>query len=187
MAKAKKRPKLPFVVAPRLQPIKELLGTEETGQIEITRQGYLSVGEKAFMSSAEANDDSTSYTVTLCKRVAYDLELDLNESYNAVVAAATGQGEDRHNLSEKYPDELRELLTLFISAESRRSYLKALCILLYRVNSDINIDDIGDLHPDLIQAIVDLYDEEESKSVSRLEESASSEQDVDVVDDLSKK
>ena len=187
MAKAKKRPKLPFVVAPRLQPIKECVGTEETGQIEITRQGYLSVGEKAFMSSAEANDDSTAFTVTLCKRVAQEQELDLNAAYSAVVAAATGQGEDKYGLSEKYPDELRELLTLFIAAESRRSYLKALCLLLYRVNSDVNIDDIGDLHPDLIQAIVDLYDDEESKSVERLEEAASSEQDVDVVEDLSKK
>ena len=187
MAKAKKRPKLPFVVAPRLQPIQELVGTEETGQIEITRQGYLSVGEKAFMSSAEANDDSTSYTVTLCKRVAHDLEIDLNEAYTAVVAAATGQGEDKHKLSQKYPEELRELLTLFISAESRRSYLKALCILLYRVNPEINIDDIGDLHPELIQAIVDLYDDEEKQSVSRLEEAARSEQDADVVEALSTK
>jgi hypothetical protein len=51
MAK-KKAVRLPFVVAPRLEPIVETVGTDESGKIEIIRRGHLTVAEKAFISAA---------------------------------------------------------------------------------------------------------------------------------------
>ena len=187
MAKGKKRAKLPFVVAPRLQPVMETVGTEESGQFEVVRQGYLTVGEKAFMANAEAQDDSTGFTINLCRQIAKDLKLDLNEAYSCVVSAATNQGEDKYGIADKYPEEMKELLSVLIASEQRRNYMKCLCLLLYRVDSELGMEEIGSLHPDLVDALVALYEDEEARSVERLEQSASSEQDAKAVEDVSKK
>ena len=50
--------KIPFVVQPNLKPVKEQVGTETSGKIEIERRGYVTVSEKAFVQAATEGDDS---------------------------------------------------------------------------------------------------------------------------------
>lgn len=190
MARSKKTPavsKLPFIVTPRLQPIKETLGNENTGTIEIERRGYLSVGEKAFMTNVESSDSSVSTIMVLSKKVASKYQIDMNEAYNLVVAEATQQGNSKYNLQEEFEQELAQLLTELIQAEARRSYMKALCLLIYRVNEDVDMASVSAMHPDLVSDFVKLYDEEEARSVDRLESTAKADQDADAVQDVEKK
>ena len=67
-----KKKGLPFVVQPRLQPIVEQVGTEESGIIEIERRGYLSVAEKAIAQQAVGGDDSVRKMYVLGGRIARD-------------------------------------------------------------------------------------------------------------------
>ena len=48
--------KLPFVVQPRLKAIKERIGSEDAGYIEIERRGYLTSGEKSFVQQIQQQE-----------------------------------------------------------------------------------------------------------------------------------
>ena len=53
-----KKKGLPFVVQPRLAPVIEQVGNEESGIFEIERRGYLTVAEKAMVQQATQGDES---------------------------------------------------------------------------------------------------------------------------------
>ena len=61
---------LPFVVQPRLKPVIERIGSEESGVFEIERRGYLSVAEKAIAQQASGGDDSVRQLYVLAGRIA---------------------------------------------------------------------------------------------------------------------
>ena len=190
MAKTKKTPalkKLPFVVAPRLEPILDLVGTEDSGQIEITRQGYLSVGEKAFMTNVETSDISVPMALTLTRKVAQKYEIDSNQAYQEVFAAATGRDSAKYDVREHFNDEVDELLQALIAAEARKIMMKAYCLLMYRIDSEIEMNDVIELHPDIVTGLAELFDDEESKSIERLTSDASAVRTADSVEDLAKK
>lgn len=181
--------KLPFVVAPRLKPRLEKLGSETSGQIEIERKGYLSVGEKGFMTSVHSQDIALKAIMKLSREVARKFGLSQQESYEEVVAAVTEPEKAKYPVFEDFSEEISSLASLMMAQEARKSLMQAFCLLLYRVNAELQIDDVQELHEDLVQALADLYEDEEAKSVERLLDEDEVEKDVpsDEIDAIEKK
>lgn len=167
---------LPFVVAPRLKPIIEKVGSDEAGYIEIERRGYLTGGEKAFVQQAISSDDGTLRIIGLARKIASSRNLTLEEAYRKVISILGGSKDnDCLVIEEEYFEEFNDVLNVLALMQSREELITAVCMLKYRVNPDTDIQDVMDLHPDIISGIAVLYKEEERKSVSRLLESQSSE------------
>jgi hypothetical protein len=162
----------PFVVQPRLKPIIEKIGSEEAGYIECKRQGYLTVGEKAGVKQVVSAYDATSDVLGLSKRVAGSYKIDLQEAYEIVASAVTGQVEDPRvmEVSETYQEEIGSLMSKMTQSAVFSELAKAFVLILYRVEgaSEITMDNVSELHPDLLVGLAALYDEEESKTTERL-------------------
>jgi hypothetical protein len=160
---------LPFVVQPRRQPILELIGSEESGQIEIERRGYLTAGEKAFVQQVQQFDNGTTEIVTVSRRVARKYGLGMDKAYNLVLAiisnAATEEDELVGQVEEEFAEDLTNVVKGLSAGQVREELVMAACLLKYRVNPDFEIGEIGTIHPDLISGLADLYREEESRSV----------------------
>lgn len=163
--------KLPFVVEPRHKPIIETIGTEESGSINIVRKGYLTTGEKAFMQQAMGVDETSVRIVSLSRKVANKHGLPLEDAYNIVVQILTRSGslgDHTKDIEQEHFDDFSEVLGHLSAVQSKEQLLKALCMIMYRIDSDYNMQDIMELHPDIINGLVRLYDDEESRSISRL-------------------
>ena len=158
----------PFVVQPRLKPIIERVGSEEAGYVEICRQGYLSVGEKAGMSQIMANYDVTQDVIALARQVGTDRKIDLQAAYELVSETMT---RNLHpDISEKYGAEIAALMNRLTQQQIWSDLAKAFVLLMYRVDdaAQMSMDDVAEMHPDIIEGLVELYDDEEKKSVERL-------------------
>jgi hypothetical protein len=160
---------LPFVVQPRRQPILERIGSEESGQIEIERRGYLTAGEKAFVQQVQQFDNGTTEIVTVSRRVARKYGLGMDKAYNLVLAiisnAATEEDELVGQIEEEFAEDLTNVVKGLSAGQVREELVMAACLLKYRVNPDFEIGEIGTIHPDLIGDLATLYREEESRSV----------------------
>ena len=158
----------PFVVQPRLKPIIERVGSEDAGYIEIKRQGYLSVGEKAGTRQIMSAYDVTSDVIALSKRVGAEKKMDLQAAYEAVSAAITGEGEKE--IADEYKEEIAALLAKLTQSQVYAEMAKSFSLLLYRVEGaeELTMDDVAMMHPDLLEGLAALYDEEEAKSTERL-------------------
>lgn len=164
MAK-KKAVRLPFVVAPRLEPIVETIGTDESGKIEITRRGYLTVAEKAFISAALSDDDA----IKDIRSTAMDIARKTGKTQAQVL-------EDMSNPSATpaYLEPFQDRITIAIGGlmeyQERRAIVAATCMLIYRVDRDWTIDDTLELHVDLRDALAQLFEDEEGKNLEALEQ-----------------
>lgn len=179
--------KLSFVVEPRLKPIIERIGSEESGQIEVERRGYISAGEKAFTSNGNSTDRTSELVLSTVRRVAAKYKIDAKEAYELVTNTITGEASKLSDrLQKDFTTELGEITMSAIASNERSKFVKAFCMLLYRVDGSITADDAMALHPDLLDGLAALYDDEEARSVERLrsvvEEDAENE-----VDDAVKK
>ena len=181
--------KLPFVVAPRLKPRLETLGTESSGQIEIERKGYLSVGEKGFMTSVHSQDAGLKAIMKTSREVAKKFKISQQEAYEEVVTAVTEPDKSKYPVFDEFSEDIAALAGIMMAQEARKTLMQAFCLLLYRVNPELEIDDINELHEDLIQALSDLFVDEEAKSVERLLADNESEDEVpsDEIDAIEKK
>lgn len=165
MAK-RKATRLPFVVSPRLEPITQVVGTEESGKIEIIRRGYLTVAEKAFMQAAMANDESIHTARRLALRIARETGKDQTEVLNDF-----GKPSGLPDYLEPYQDELSETFAAMLEYQERRKAVAATCLLIYRVDPDWTIQDTMErLHPDLQEALHSLLEDEEAKVTDLLEQ-----------------
>ena len=160
--------KLPFVVAPRANSRIETLGSEISGKIEIERKGYLTVGEKAFMANVNGQDAVLQQVMKLSRLVSKKYKIGQQEAYNEVVSAVTTPDDCKHPVADHFGKEIGELGSAMLAAEHKKVFMMAYCMLLYRVDDDLSMDDIMDLHEDLVQALADLYIDEENKSTERL-------------------
>jgi len=163
--------KLPFIVEPRLKPIKEVIGTEASGKIEIERRGYLTAAEKAFSQAQMSGDETTSKMVSLCRAVGQSEGWDMQYSYKIVTECMTGEATSKEHIkvNDKYYNEIAEVISVMSSQQAKVVLMNALCMLLYRVDAEFSVDDLAELHPDLIDALNELYQDEEKRSIERLQ------------------
>lgn len=166
---SKKKKGLPFVIQPRLSPIIETIGSEESGMIEIERKGYLTVAEKQFVQNAEEDDTSVAQVHLLANKISKSKSCDITD----VLTAIGGAGDS--SLIEGYEEETRKVLTSMILHQERQQLIHAACLLMLRLESEITMDDVLGLHPDMLTGLALLYREEEAKSIEALEEANSSE------------
>lgn len=167
MGKSKKS-KLPFVVAPKVNSRIETLGTDLSGKIEIERKGFLSVGEKSFMANVNSQDAVLETVMKLSRSIAKHYSLNQKEAYDEVVMAVTEPSECKYPVYDEFTEEIAQLASLMMVTEQKKRLMMAYCLLLYRVDEELEINDVIDLHEDLVSAIADLYMDEENKSIERL-------------------
>lgn len=165
--------KLPFVVQPRRQPIIERIGSEESGYIEIERRGYLTSGEKAFVQQAISSDDGTLKIINLARKIGNKTGASIESGYNDVMSILGGNPTKDPRLASlevEYFTEFTELLNGLTILQSKEELITSLCLMMYRINADIKLEDAMELHPDIIKGLAVLYKEEEAKSTKRFDE-----------------
>lgn len=178
---------LPFVVQPKRKPIIEYIGSEESGQVAIERRGYLTSGEKAFVQQALGADETSIRVIALSRKVANSHNLSLDVAYRQVAGILSGQlrGDDQATeIETEYFNDFNDLIGHLASVQSREQILKALCMVQYRINSDSTVSDIMELHPDILNGLVELYNDEEMKSTERLIANESGSNDSDSDEDI---
>lgn len=169
MAKKKGRT-LPFVVQPRLKAIVELIGSEESGQIEIERRGFLSVAEKSWVQAVESEDDTQGRLHRLAIKIAAELDMEPKEALDLVASS-----ELRDPRLAEYHEELMETMLAMQQFSERRKVAAVTCILINRIDPAWEIDDTLKLHIDIIDGLYTLYLEEEARSVEALEAAVAAE------------
>ena len=153
--------KLPFLVEPRREPILEKLGDEESGVIEMKRLGYLTVSEKAFMQQANNNDTTVLEMHRLAARVGRERGV---ATADVIKAMSTGQFES--DMFDGFEEELAAVVASMSSLEDRNKLIAVTGMILFRIDAEWGIDDTMALHPDLVDAIYELYLEEDRRSLS---------------------
>ncbi len=161
---AKKQFTLPFVVAPRREPILEVVGSEESGSIEIQRKGFLTVAEKSFMQQATTGDE----TITRLHRLAAVISRKEGVQPQEVLEALSG-GDITSDMFADHLEEISEVIGMLNSAEVRRKAVAVTCLIYFRISQEWNIERTMDLHPDLIDALYLLYTEEDARSTEAFE------------------
>lgn len=163
---------LPFVVQPRFEPIIERIGTQDSGQVEIERRGYLATGEKAFVQQVQQQEDGSGEIVTLSRQVARKYGISMDRAYSIILVIISGEqlkDEKDQALSEKIELEFAQGLTAIVKGlaviQSREELVLAACMIKYRIDPDFDISSISSIHPDLISALANFYRQEESKSL----------------------
>lgn len=162
--------KLPFVVQPRLKPILERIGTEDSGVIEIERRGYLTGAEKTFVQQIQQQDGGTLQLVAISRRVAKEKKISLEKSYNTIVTILTGEasGKLAAEIESDYAEDIQRAVNSIAASRTKEDLIQAACLLIHRVDGNIDMSEVVALHPDLITALAELYKEEEMKSITRL-------------------
>lgn len=153
--------KLPFVVQPRLAPIKELLGSEESGKIEIERRGYLSVSEKATVQNAMSDDTAMAELYALAGKIARETGKSPQDALKGIM--------ERDEGFEEYENEISKILMEVMRYQEVQKIVQATALLSSRVNPKWNATDTLSLHPDLLDDLCSLYEDEERKSIEALE------------------
>ncbi len=161
---AKNKFTLPFVVAPRREPITEVIGTEEAGSIEIQRKGYLTVAEKSFMQQATTGDE----TITRLHRLAAVISRKEGVQPQEVLEALS-VGDISSEMFADHLEEISEVVGLLNAAEIRRKAVAVTCLIYFRISEEWDIAKTMDLHPDLIDALYELYTEEDTRSTEAFE------------------
>lgn len=183
--------KLPFVVSPRLKPVTEQIGSEDSGKIEIERYGYLTAGERSFMQSNSTEEKTLSEVLSLTRKIGKAYSMDMKEAYELVMVAMTDQSdEDAGKIWEDFGEELGALTGGLMRQEQTKKILKALCLCIYRIDAEITVDDIIKLHDDIVDGLAELFDDEEAKSTKRLLEVLGVDEDAAVeesIDEAEKK
>lgn len=157
----KRRPKLPFVVQPRRKPITEVLGSDESGKVEIKRMGYLTVAEKMYVQSTVMADGSIAHLHRLAARIAKETGRDAQVVMTEIP--------EQHDYLEPYSVEIGDTLTMMLSYQEKLKVVSVAALLSLRVNDEITIEEVMDLHPDLMEDIYRLYQDEERKSMEAFE------------------
>jgi hypothetical protein len=163
--------KLPFVIAPRLQPVKELVGSDESGKIEIERRGYLTVAEKAFAQGAISSDDSIAMMHDLVNRIAKETKHSAEEVFA-----------DLSKVNKKYLDpyieDISKASRAMVAYQEKYKLVVGTALLVSRVNPAWEVTDTMELHPDIIEGLVALYEDEERRSIEALVSANKTDEDV---------
>lgn len=162
--------KLPFVVQPRLRPIVETVGTEDSGKIEIERRGYLTVAEKSMCQGMLEDTRGLSEVQAVARKIANGLKIEFAEALE--ITGKLIQGQQVEQDVECYLDDLNAAAMAMLESVEKQNLARALTLIISRVDPEFGVEDMTDLHPDLVEALAGLYVEEEMKSVEALEAAA---------------
>jgi hypothetical protein len=158
--------KIPFVVQPNLKPVKEQVGTETSGKIEIERRGYVTVSEKAFVQAATEGDDSQGRLYALVAKIASET----GHTSQQVLDDVSGGQPPAY--VDPYLEDFVNCMAGMERFQTQVSIMAATALLTSRVNSKITVEQVMDLHPELIEELHKFYNEEESGSLQRLSDSS---------------
>lgn len=156
---ARKIKTLPFIVQPRLQPIIERLGNEDSGVIEIRRQGYLSVTEKTIVDQVTADMSDQGEMIAAVKAIAEGEGRTISDIFDEL------QNSEDNSLMNKYAMEIASASSSAKSQEDKVRVISATALLLCRIDANWTVEDTMNLHPDLIDELALLYKEEDQRSV----------------------
>lgn len=161
---------LPFVVQPRLKPIIELIGSEDSGQFEIERRGYLTVAEKAYYQQSMSDDDSMVSLQNVGRKISRETGIPLQDVMLKIGEALQGEkvNPEDQELLEKYQEDIGESINALMRSQERGNACRALALIVSRVNAAFPVEELFKLHPDIIEGLSNLYKEEEQKSVDAL-------------------
>lgn len=185
--------KLPFIVEPRLAPREELIGSESSGQIKVLRKGFLTAAEKAFVQAQVSEDTTTQEMVRLTRQIGQENKLDMQSAYELLTLVMQGElvSDVAQKVAKDHANDVSDILTAMATMSERKTLVQALCLLIYRVDSEIGAEEIMEMHPDLIEGLSDLYLDEERRSTERLQQLISAdgatEGDASLIDALEKK
>ena len=154
--------KLPFVVQPKLEPVIEVIGTDASGRIEVERRGYLTVAEKAFMQAANGSGAMGKIYV-LAGKIASKTGKKPQEVFEDM---SEGTGAE---YLDPYREEISELLFEVTEFQEKARVYASCALLMHRVSPEITVEDVLELHPDLLDALYEIYQEEDAKDTSRLD------------------
>jgi hypothetical protein len=162
--------KLPFIVEPRLKPIIEKIGSEDAGYIEIERRGYLTTGEKNFVQQVQQQDTGTLKLISLSRQIAAKKNISLEKAYEGLIEAMGGSNKTKlvQEIQVEYADEVQIVLSSLANVRLREGLLHAACLVMHRIDSSLTMEDVIELHPDIIEGLALLYADEEAKSTERL-------------------
>ena len=148
------------------------------------------MGEKAGVAQIIQDYDSTSDVIGLSRKVADFYKADLQEGYEIISAAITGQTSDPRavEMATKYQNEILSLTAKMTQASVFGELAKAFVLILYRVEGaeGITMESVSELHPDLLAGLASLYDDEEAKTVEKLTESGGSRK-IEEIEEAGKK
>lgn len=161
---------LPFVVEPRRKPEVVRIGTEDTGIFEIERRGYLTVTEKASFQQVSTNKEGAQALRTLAKNISEGQKMPLdkaNELLMKVLQSAKLTAKEE-KVMDQYTLELLEVLEVFRRESIHTQMIMATVLLVSRVDKDWSFDDTVQLDMSMIEALSELYQAEDAKSLSKL-------------------
>jgi hypothetical protein len=164
---------LPFVVKPRLAPIIEEIGTPESGIILVERRGYLTTGERNTVQQYLQSDSSATIMIKLARAAARKYDVPLDKAYAGVSSAMSGSclvGDKICNdILNDFAEEIQDVMTELMQVQARMEMVQALALITQRVDPSFEVAKITEIHPDIIDQLSKLYQDEENKSVERLE------------------
>ena len=154
---------LPFVVEPKLDPVIEIIGTDASGRIEIERKGYLTVSEKAFVQAANGGSGNTmSKMYALASKIGSKAGKTPQEVFSDITKT------EGVEYLAPYQGEISEMMMEANDMQDRNRIFTSAALLINRVDPNIEVEDVMEVHPDLLDALDELYQEEEARDVSRL-------------------
>ena len=137
-----------------------------SGKIEIERRGFLTVAEKAIIQNAMGEDNQMVKVYAAVREIADKEGLtaqkvfeDLSESEQPAYLA-------------NHQEHLSDIFAGMVAHDEKMRLLTSTTLIMTRVNPEWDPSSTADLHPDLQQALYDLYKDEERKSVEALEVAA---------------
>lgn len=163
---------LRFAVEPRLKPIIDQIGTEESGIIEIERRGYLTSREKNFVQQFQQQDAGSNNLVALSRKVARHYNVGIEVAYNAIASIVGGtlfeDPELQENVEATFSEDIQQAVADLSSTQARLEIIQASALLTSRVDDSITIEEVVKLHPDILMGLSELYRDEEAKSIEKL-------------------
>ena len=147
--------KLPFVLQPSFTPEEVVVGTEESGQIEIERRGYITVGEKSLTQQALSGFVARSRFYALLAAIAEMEDKSPDEVYEDFASSSNPD-----YLDDWQGDLAKCVSDLSVETIKRRT-IYATAILISRVDPEWTVDDTMQLNSSLVEAIADFYEKED--------------------------
>lgn len=182
---------LPFVIQPRLSPIIEEIGTPESGTILVERRGYLTAGEKSMVQSFLQSEQGAISVISVSREIAKQFNIDIEKAYTYLLEVITSSKYTDPKICSKIQTEFYEkiehLIAELSNTQSKTEMIQAAAIIVNRVDKDYPIAEITSIHPDIIAQLSELYQDEEKKSIEKLEQALGKKEEAPSIEETEKK